>query len=165
MHETGNNMENSIIPVILSGGSGTRLWPLSRELYPKQLLAFNDSNLTLLQATVTRLNGLTETQPVVVCNEHHRFMVAEQLLQLGFDKPSILLEPVGRNTAPAIAVAAFEVIKKHGDGYLLVLPADHLNENSSSFRGTPVVTIEPLRVSLWIPSLPAPGKPGIHEYL
>ena len=111
----------NLYPVILSGGSGTRLWPLSRELYPKQLLAFNQSEQTMLQATLSRLNGLDVSQSVIVCNEAHRFTVAEQLLEVGIKNPLILLEPVGRNTAPAIAVAALEVISQFDDGLLLVL--------------------------------------------
>ena len=99
-----------IQPVILSGGAGTRLWPLSRELYPKQLLAFQ-GELTLLQDTVQRLKGLSAGEnpvadPIVVCNEEHRFLVAEQLRNIGKQASAILLEPVGRNTAPALTVAA-----------------------------------------------------------
>ena len=124
----------NIQPVILSGGSGTRLWPLSRQLYPKQLLAFNNSQHTMLQSTIERLDGLDISHPVVVCNEHHRFIVAEQLLEIGVDKPSILLEPIGRNTAPAIAVAALDIISHLGDGIMLVLPADHLISNQQSFH-------------------------------
>ena len=99
-----------IVPVILSGGCGTRLWPLSRELYPKQLLPLvNDA--TLLQETQLRLNGLQNlAEPLVVCNESHRFMVAEQLRQAGCPAGAIMLEPVGRNTAPAVAVAALQAL-------------------------------------------------------
>src|SRR5688572_5797674 len=94
-----------LVPVILSGGAGTRLWPLSRELYPKQLLALTGER-TMLQETALRLAGLSAAKPVVVCNEAHRFLVAEQLRQLGVEPQAILLEPFGRNTAPAIALAA-----------------------------------------------------------
>lgn len=127
-------LDVKIIPIILSGGSGTRLWPLSRELYPKQLLAFNQSSQTMLQTTAARLEGLNVIAPVVVCNEHHRFMVAEQLLEIGIGDASIMLEPIGRNTAPAIAVAAMEVIERDGDGVVLVLPADHLIRNVNAFQ-------------------------------
>src|SRR5574338_1362208 len=95
-----------LIPVILSGGSGTRLWPLSRELYPKQLLPLVGER-TMLQETAARVAGMTDVGgPIVVCNESHRFMVAEQLLESGDAPQAIILEPVGRNTAPAVAVAA-----------------------------------------------------------
>lgn len=115
-----------IIPVILSGGSGTRLWPLSRELYPKQLLPLVSSR-TMLQETVERLLGISELgPPMVVCNESHRFMVAEQMRQTGLGVCSIVLEPFGRNTAPAIAVAALLARQKGDDPVLLVLPADHV---------------------------------------
>jgi len=95
-----------IIPVILSGGSGTRLWPLSREQYPKQLLSFSGGK-TLLQETVCRVDGLADVgSPVIVCNEESRFMVAEQMAQAGRDPLKIILEPEGRNTAPALTLAA-----------------------------------------------------------
>ncbi len=99
-----------LIPVVLSGGSGTRLWPLSRELYPKQLLPLVGER-TMLQETVARVAGVSDVgAPVVVCNESHRFMVAEQLRDLGSPPQAIVLEPVGRNTAPAVAVAALVAI-------------------------------------------------------
>src|ERR1044071_10062919 len=95
-----------LIPVILSGGSGTRLWPLSRELYPKQLLPLVGKG-TMLQETLARLAGVADVgAPLVVCNESHRFLVAEQLLERGTKPQAILLEPVGRNTAPAVAPAS-----------------------------------------------------------
>ncbi len=114
-----------IIPVILSGGAGTRLWPLSRELYPKQLLPLVEKQ-TMLQSTVGRLSSMKDMgTPVVVCNESHRFMVAEQLRGMGNGSSSIILEPLGRNTAPAVAVAALQALKEGEDPVLLVLPADH----------------------------------------
>ncbi len=95
-----------MIPVILSGGSGTRLWPLSRSQHPKQFLPLA-SDKTMVQETVLRLQGLESLQPVLaVCNEDHRFMMAEQLREIGIQPASIILEPAGRNTAPAIALAA-----------------------------------------------------------
>jgi mannose-1-phosphate guanylyltransferase/mannose-6-phosphate isomerase len=119
-----------IVPVILSGGAGTRLWPLSRELYPKQLLPLTGTH-TMLQETVLRLAGLKAAAPLVVCNEAHRFLVAEQLRQLGVAPLATILEPVGRNTAPAIALAAHAALKgttssAGTDPVLLVLPADHV---------------------------------------
>jgi mannose-1-phosphate guanylyltransferase/mannose-6-phosphate isomerase len=123
-----------LIPVILSGGAGTRLWPLSRELHPKQLLALSGGDRTMLQETVARVAGLPDVAAsVVVCNEAHRFLVAEQLRQLGGAAPEILLEPVGRNTAPAIALAAHAAMA-NGDPLLLVLPADHVIRDVQAFQ-------------------------------
>lgn len=114
-----------IIPVILAGGSGTRLWPLSRELYPKQFMRLVGEN-SLLQETLLRLNGLTELgPPIVLCNEEHRFIVAEQLRQIDRAPQAIVLEPVGRNTAPALAVAAILAERQDPETIILVLPADH----------------------------------------
>jgi mannose-1-phosphate guanylyltransferase/mannose-6-phosphate isomerase len=119
-----------LIPVILSGGSGTRLWPLSRELYPKQFLSLVDKD-TLLQSTVQRCDGDGIGAPIVVCNNEHRFMVAEQLRLMGRDHGSIVLEPVGRNTAPALAVAA---LSQDAETVLLVRPADHVIADVEPFR-------------------------------
>jgi mannose-1-phosphate guanylyltransferase/mannose-6-phosphate isomerase len=132
-----------LVPVILSGGSGTRLWPLSRELYPKQLLPLVDKH-TMLQETVRRLAGLEVTAPVVVCNEAHRFLVAEQLRLIGSSARAILLEPVGRNTAPAIALAAHAALKadESGDPLLLVLPADHVIRDVPAFQRAVTVAVE-----------------------
>jgi mannose-1-phosphate guanylyltransferase/mannose-6-phosphate isomerase len=125
-----------IVPVILSGGAGTRLWPLSRELYPKQLLPLVGEQ-TMLQETVTRLRGLAELgAPLVVCNESHRFLVAEQLRAIGVNPSAIVLEPVGRNTAPAVAVAALLAGAGGEDPILLVLPADHVITDSAALRAT-----------------------------
>jgi len=131
-----------LIPVILSGGSGTRLWPLSRELYPKQLLPLVGDR-TMLQETAARVDGIADVgAPMVVCNESHRFMVAEQLRALGAAPGAILLEPVGRNTAPAVAVAALVALEAahesgaagSGDPVLLVLPADHVIRDVTAFQ-------------------------------
>lgn len=129
-------------PVILSGGSGTRLWPLSREYYPKQLLApFGE--YTLLQATVRRLAGLDDRSsspaievapPLVVCNEEHRFLVAEQMRQTGQDREKILLEPAGRNTAPAATLAALRIADEHPGAIMLIMPADHLIQDAGAFH-------------------------------
>jgi mannose-1-phosphate guanylyltransferase/mannose-6-phosphate isomerase len=114
-----------IVPVILAGGAGTRLWPLSRSLHPKQLLRLVDAH-TMLQNTVMRLENLPELHPpIVICNETHRFMVAEQLRMIGIPPAIIILEPVGRNTAPAVAVAALAAKSLVETPHLLVLPADH----------------------------------------
>ena len=119
-----------LIPVVLSGGSGTRLWPLSRELYPKQLLPLVGKR-TMLQETVQRLEGLETAAPLIVCNEAHRFLVAEQLRQLDITPEAIILEPVGRNTAPAIALAA---LRAEPGALLLVLPADHVVRDVRAFQ-------------------------------
>lgn len=123
-----------IVPVILSGGAGTRLWPLSRELYPKQLLPLVGDH-TMLQETVLRLDGLADlAAPLVVCNEAHRFMVAEQMRQAGRPASTIILEPVGRNTAPAVAVAALRAMAEGDDPLLLALPADHVIKRPEALR-------------------------------
>ncbi|MEA2061372.1 MAG: mannose-1-phosphate guanylyltransferase/mannose-6-phosphate isomerase [Thermodesulfobacteriota bacterium] len=123
-----------ITPVILAGGSGTRLWPLSRELYPKQLISLVNEN-TMLENTLLRLNSVdTVSPPLVVCNDEHRFMAAEQMRRTDGVSGSILLEPVGRNTAPAIAAAALFLLKQEKDPVLLVLPADHVINNTDNFH-------------------------------
>ncbi|CCP09629.1 mannose-1-phosphate guanylyltransferase [Stenotrophomonas maltophilia SKK35] len=124
---------SSIQPVILSGGSGTRLWPLSREAYPKQFLPLA-GELTMLQATWKRVAPIAARGPLVIANEEHRFVAAEQLQQVGAEPAAIILEPVGRNTAPAIAVAALEATRDGGDALLLVLPSDHVITNEAAFR-------------------------------
>lgn len=124
---------NRITPVILSGGSGTRLWPLSREAHPKQFLPIL-GELSLLQATALRLNGLDAGAPIVVANESHRFLVAEQLQQVGVKAGALLLEPVGRNTAPAIAVAAIQALQTDADAVLLVMPSDHAIADVPGFQ-------------------------------
>lgn len=135
-----------LIPVVLSGGSGTRLWPLSRELYPKQLLPLVGKG-TMLQETLARLRGVDAVgEPIVVCNESHRFLVAEQLRAVNAQSQAIVLEPVGRNTAPAIAVAAMAAVtgkssnaKAQDDAILLVLPADHVIRNVAAFQAAVAV--------------------------
>ena len=124
---------NELVPVILSGGSGTRLWPLSREAYPKQFLPLA-GELTMLQATWQRVAPIAGRAPLVVANEEHRFVAAEQLQQVGARPQAILLEPVGRNTAPAIAVAALEATRDGDDPILLVLPSDHVVRDEPAFQ-------------------------------
>ena len=127
---------SKIIPVILSGGSGTRLWPLSRKHYPKQYLPLTGDN-TMLQKTILRLNGLGNlADPIIVCSFEHRFLVAEQCKQIDITSPLIVLEPVGRNTAPAILAAALQSIKESDDALLLVLAADHVIQNIGAFHSS-----------------------------
>ena len=122
-------------PVILSGGSGSRLWPLSRGMYPKQLLPLVDPSLSMLQQTVQRTEGLSSIKsPIVVCNEEHRFMVGEQLQQIDVTQATILLEPEGRNTAPAIALAAIHAQRTSKDEMIVVMPADHVVQDVSAFQ-------------------------------
>ena len=137
-----------ILPVILSGGAGTRLWPLSREHYPKQLLALAGEH-SLLQQTVQRLDGLdalstdaevVETDPpMIICNETHRFLVAEQMRQLERASGSVVLEPIGRNTAPALTVAALLALQNGDDDVLLVMPADHVIRDLDAFHRSVVL--------------------------
>ena len=125
--------KTTLQPVLLSGGSGTRLWPLSREAYPKQFLALAGDD-TMLQATWRRVADLADAAPIVVAGEEHRFLVAEQLRQIGAPTPAILLEPIGRNTAPAIAAAALQALRDGEDPLLLVLPSDHVVRDADAFR-------------------------------
>ena len=125
-----------LIPVILCGGTGTRLWPLSRASYPKQYWPLSgDGDATLLQQTHQRLTGLNGlAPPLLICNEDHRFIVAEQMRQIGIEPNAILLEPMGRNTAPAVTVAALQATSQGEDPLLLVLAADHLIRDAGHFR-------------------------------
>lgn len=125
-------MEN-IVPVILSGGSGTRLWPLSREAYPKQFLPLVGDE-TMLQATWHRAAPISAGKPIIVSNQEHRFMVAEQLREIGVEPAAVILEPVGRNTAPAIAIAALQAISTNAEAVLLVLPSDHVVADVGAFH-------------------------------
>jgi mannose-1-phosphate guanylyltransferase/mannose-6-phosphate isomerase len=121
-----------LVPVVLSGGAGTRLWPLSRELFPKQLINLQGGDQTLLQATLSRTEGLPDlAPPIIVCNESHRFLVAEQIRSLGVSGARIVLEPCARNTAPAIALAA---LAADPEALLLVLPADHVIQRPADFQ-------------------------------
>jgi len=130
-----NEISPSLVfhPVILSGGAGTRLWPLSRETYPKQLLAL-DTRRSMLQETALRVEGIEFAAPMIVCNDEHRFVVAEQLREIGVAPRSILLEPVGRNTAPAVAVAALALSVEDPEAVMLVLPSDHVIRDVGAFR-------------------------------
>ena len=122
-----------MIPVILSGGSGSRLWPLSRKLYPKQFLALTGEH-SLFQQTLQRLSFEGMQKPVVVCNLEHRFIVNEQLAQIGLGAQAMLLEPFGRNTAPAVAMAALQLLGEGRDELMLILPADHVIDDELALR-------------------------------
>ena len=123
-----------MIPVIMSGGSGTRLWPLSRKQKPKQFLALFGEN-TMFQQTLERVMDIDYIEaPLVICNNDHRFMVAEQLQEMGIKKPTIVLEPHARNTAPALAIAAMQAVSRGDDPVLLVLAADHRIDNVPAFH-------------------------------
>ncbi|MEE2760331.1 MAG: sugar phosphate nucleotidyltransferase, partial [Pseudomonadota bacterium] len=128
-----DNMSVQIVPVVLSGGSGTRLWPLSRTLYPKQLQSLV-SKRSLFQDTLARISGGMFGDPIIVCNEEHRFIVAEQARELGLMNVLIVLEPVGRNTAPAAAVSAVVAGASGTDPIILVAPSDHAILDVSAFE-------------------------------
>jgi mannose-1-phosphate guanylyltransferase/mannose-6-phosphate isomerase len=153
-----------LIPVILSGGSGTRLWPLSRELYPKQLLSLVGRG-TMLQETLARLSGVRDVgAPIVVCNSHHRFLVAEQLLEAGAKPQAIILEPVGRNTAPAVAIAALAAVSDpvtsaSADPVLLILPADHVIQDVAAFQEAVEVGLEEAQRGKLVTFGVVPSKP------
>lgn len=151
-----------LIPVVLSGGSGTRLWPLSRELYPKQLLPLVGQG-TMLQETLSRLDGVDAVStPIVVCNEQHRFLVAEQLRQIKVKSRSIILEPIGRNTAPAVAVAALSALATtagNEDPILLVLPADHVILNVKAFQAAVKIGIKAAEAGKLVTFGIVPDKP------
>src|SRR5262245_33557039 len=125
--------EPTIHPVILSGGAGTRLWPLSRELYPKQLLSLSGPR-SMIQDTVLRAAGAPFAPPLIVCNNDHRFIIAEQLRQIGVAPKAIVLEPAARNTAPAVAAAAALIAAEDPGALLLVLPSDHVVQRDAAFR-------------------------------
>lgn len=124
---------STLIPVVMAGGNGSRLWPLSRELFPKQFLALQGES-SMLQTTLQRLTGFACANPLVICNEDHRFIVAEQLRQIDKLARNIILEPAGRNTAPAIALAALTAVASGQDPLLLVLAADHMIKDECAFR-------------------------------
>ncbi|WP_285164733.1 mannose-1-phosphate guanylyltransferase/mannose-6-phosphate isomerase [Shewanella goraebulensis] len=130
-----------LTPVIMAGGSGTRLWPLSRSLFPKQFLALA-SSVSMLQQTVQRTEGLPAGKSVLLCNDEHRFLVAEQLRALNYQGARIMLEPAGRNTAPAIALAAFDIVEQQSDALMMVMAADHVIENQQAFESSVLSAIE-----------------------
>ena len=132
--------KTTLQPVLLSGGSGTRLWPLSRESHPKQFLPLAGDD-TMLQATWKRVAAIADAAPIVVAGEDHRFLVAEQLRQIDAPAPAIVLEPVGRNTAPAIAAAAMQAMSGGADPLLLVLPSDHVVRDAQAFRAAVLAAV------------------------
>ena len=123
-----------ILPIILCGGSGSRLWPLSRESFPKQFISLEqDSNKSLLQKTCERIKNLENLDnPIFICNEEHRFIVAEQMREINITPRSILLEPEGKNTAPAIALGALKALEINENSIILALSSDHLIKNKFS---------------------------------
>ena len=161
MPQTISDPKITVQPVILAGGSGTRLWPLSRKHYAKQYLSL-DGTKTMLQATVARIEALSFAAPYIICNEETRFLAAEQMRQIGQEQVSILLEPAGRNTAPAIALAALEAISKDEDPVMLVMPADHKISDTSAFENAvqaalPLASANQLVTFGIIPSRPETG--------
>ena len=159
-----------IHPVIMAGGTGSRLWPLSRQLNPKQFLKLTDSPLSMLQSTVARLEGLKAEKPLLICNEEHRFLAAEQMRQSGQDDVQIILEPCGRNTAPAIALAAIQLCESAGSDnpLMLVLAADHLIQNAEAFqqgvaKAIPLAEQGKLVTFGIVPSHPETGYGYIHR--
>tara|TARA_R110001583_G_scaffold152231_2_gene304023 strand:+ start:261 stop:1670 length:1410 start_codon:yes stop_codon:yes gene_type:complete len=156
------------IPVIMAGGSGSRLWPLSRSKFPKQFLALDNQNhLTMLQATLDRIEELDASDPIIISNEEHRFIVAEQIRSYG-DQSRIILEPVGRNTAPAIALAAFEAISHGEDPILLVLAADHVVTDKKAFQHSIIQALDLASVNKLVtfgivPTAPETGYGYIHR--
>jgi mannose-1-phosphate guanylyltransferase len=151
----------SVLPVVLAGGAGTRLWPLSRELYPKQFLKLT-AGQTMLQETLRRLDGLDCAAPYLICNEDHRFIVAEQCRAIGVECGAIVLEPAARNTAPAIALAALQAMSGGDDPVLLILAADHHIADPAAFRaavtiGADLVREDQLLTFGVVPEVPETG--------
>ncbi len=154
-----------LYPVILSGGAGTRLWPLSRQSFPKQLLPL-DTKRSLLQETASRVQGGDFAAPTVVCNDEHRFIVAEQLREIGVKPRAILLEPVGRNTAPAVAAAAITLVRDDPEAIMLVLPSDHVVRDVAAFRAAAVTAAAAAaRGALVTFGIPAEGPETGYGYI
>lgn len=151
----------SVVPVLLSGGTGSRLWPLSREARPKQLLSLVDEK-TMLQQTVERVEDTSLfDEPIVIANAEHRFLIAEQLRAIGRDA-TIILEPVGRSTAPAVAIAALAAVRKRPDAIILAMPVDHMIRDPAGFRAAVIAGLPAARAGLFVlfgikPDYPATG--------
>ena len=156
--------EKQIIPVILAGGKGSRLWPISRKSYPKQFIEIiDDDNFSLLQKTYKRIESLDKlTKPIIICNEEHRFIVGDQMKKINVEPLSIILEPEGRNTAPAITIAALKALEEFDDPILLILSADHQIEDINNFKfaikkSVNSINSESIFIFGVIPSYPATG--------
>ncbi len=148
------------LPVVIAGGIGSRLWPVSRALLPKQFIHFPQYQGSLFQNTLRRVEGIEDiSEPLVVCNADHRFLVAEQLRELGRSDGSILLEPIGRDTAPAVAMAAFLALQKSKEAILLVLPSDHLIKNNENFHTAVNEAVKLARRNFLITFGIVPGTP------
>ncbi len=157
----------TVIPVILSGGSGTRLWPLSRANYPKQLLKLT-SDYTMIQETMRRLEGMSVSSPIIVCSEQHRFIIGEQLAEINISNPTIILEPVARNTAPAIMAAALKARQIDKNAIIAVFPSDHVIKDVKAFQTAMTLAIKEAEngslVTFGItPAFPATGYGYIHS--
>src|SRR5580704_356248 len=151
----------AIVPVILSGGAGSRLWPLSRKALPKQLLALAGPN-TMIQETVARARGDGFAAPIVISGQDHRFLIAEQLRAAGVHDARIILEPAGRNTAPAAAIAALKILEDDPDGLFLLTPSDHIVGNIPAFHAAIGVAAKAARAGSLVtfgirPSAPETG--------
>tara|TARA_Y100001978_G_scaffold199560_1_gene214113 strand:- start:20 stop:1450 length:1431 start_codon:yes stop_codon:yes gene_type:complete len=156
-------MIKKIIPIILCGGAGSRLWPLSRTSFPKQFLEINkDQSISFFQKTINRIKNYERIgNPIIICNEEYRFIVAEQLRKINIKPEAILLEPVGRNTAPAITVGCLKAIENHLDPFLLVLPADHLINEINTFIKVIDKSLDEVKKGKLITFGITPSKPEI----
>ena len=156
--------QKTIVPVILAGGKGSRLWPISRKSFPKQLIEIlNDDNYSLLQKTYKRVEELENiSNPIIICNEEHRFIAGDQMKKVNTEPLSIILEPEGRNTAPAITIAALKALEHFDDPILLILSADHQIEDIKNFKiaiknSVNSITNESICIFGVIPTYPATG--------